>query len=172
MNTREKICAWLFEITKTPYAFVFKRNKEAWKLNSTILLTYPVGSLGHEVGLFLQKNNIELIDKLESHDVYHVITDMSTSVRDEVGMQFLLLGNGKHSVYQFSTIGICIFLLPEHFKHFIRCYKKGKKYKGIHQLVLKEELHNQLTHIQKRLMNKTRASQVRCFGLLNDHTLS
>jgi ubiquinone biosynthesis protein Coq4 len=168
MKQREKLCAWMFEVTKKPYAKFFKRNKKAWGLNSTMLLTYPAGTLGNEVGNFLRTNKFELLPKLESHDVYHVITGMSTQVKDEVGMQFLLLGNGKKSLYLFSTIGICIFLLPEYFNYFRQCYKKGKTYHPIFQLDLKEELNNQLTHLRWRL-RKSRTNSMKTFNLLNDH---
>ncbi|MCB9224804.1 MAG: hypothetical protein H6582_11540 [Crocinitomicaceae bacterium] len=168
MNNREKLCAWMFEVTKAPYAALFKRKKTAWGLNSSTLLTYPAGTLGNEVGQFLSTNGFELIPKLESHDVYHVITGMSTTVQDEVGMQFLLLGNGKKSLYLFSTIGICIFLLPEHFKYFIRCYKKGKLYKPIYKLDLYASLNDQLNHIRWKL-SKSRSTSISFFKLLNDH---
>lgn len=168
MKLREKLCAWLFEVTKKPYAMLFKKNKAAWGLNSTTLLTYPAGSLGHETGQFLQLNGFELISKLETHDVYHVITGMTTSVKDEVGMQFLLLGNGKKSLYLFSTIGICIFLLPEYLKYFHQCYKRGKRYHAIYKLDLHQELNTQLAHLRWRIM-KTRSGHVSFFNLLNDH---
>ncbi|MBD3638811.1 MAG: hypothetical protein HUJ25_15770 [Crocinitomicaceae bacterium] len=151
MKIREKICAWLFEASKKPYAFIFKRNKKAWSQTSSQLLQFPEGTLGKKVGEFLRKNQFELLDKLESHDVYHVITGMSTSVKDEVGMQFLLLGNGKRSLYLFSTVSICILLLPEYLKYFMKCYKKGKLYHPIHKLNLKLELNNSLNEIRWRL---------------------
>lgn len=168
MKYREKLCAWMFEVTKGPYAKFFKKKKEGWGLNSMALLTYPAGTLGNEVGHFLRSNQFELIPKLESHDVYHVITGMTTSVKDEVGMQFLLLGNGKRSLYLFSTIGICIFLLPEYFKYFIKCYKKGKQYLPIFNLDLKNELNSQLAHLRWRLL-KTKSRSFSYFKLLNDH---
>lgn len=172
MNNREKLCAWMFEVTKKPYSALFKRKKEAWNLTSKDLLTFNEGSLGHEVGLFLKTNKIELIDKLESHDVYHVITGMETTVKDEVGMQFLLLGNGKRSVYLFSTIGICLFLLPEHFSYFRSCIKKGKGYAPIHDLDLRSELFNQLSLIRWKLRKDHKPKQIKLFGILNDHKLS
>lgn len=167
-NLREKLCAWMFEVTKMPYAFLFKRKKEPWNLSSSDLLTYPPQSLGYKVGEFLQTNRFELMDKLESHDVYHVITGMSTSVKDEVGMQFLLLGNGKRSIYLFSTISICLFLLPEYFQYFRSCYKKGRQYGPIFKLELLDELDNNLTHIRWRL-KKQKANHIKLYKHLSDH---
>lgn len=172
MNNREKLCAWLFEVTQKPYAKLFKRKKDAWELRSNDLLQFPEGSLGNEVGLFLRSNKIELIDKLESHDVYHVITGTGTTVKEEVGMQFLLLGNGKRSVYLFSTIGICLFLLPEHFSYFMHCIRKGRKYHPIHKLDLRSELFNQLALVRWKLVKNRSNANVRLFQLMNDHKIS
>ena len=168
MNRREKLCAWMFEVSKTPYAFLFKRNKKAWGLNSDALLKYPDGSLGKGVGEFLKTNGFELIDKLESHDVYHVITDTDTDVKSELGMQFLLLGNWKRSFYQFTTVTISHFLLPEHLKYFRAKYIKGKTFKGIHKLNLYEELNNQLDHIRWRLQKSNTHHKMKYFNLIND----
>ncbi|MEX1001658.1 MAG: hypothetical protein WDZ35_06045 [Crocinitomicaceae bacterium] len=168
MNKREKLCAWLFEVTKLPYAKLCKQKRAAWKLSSTDLLTFPVGSLGYETGKFLKTNGFELIDKLESHDVYHVITGMSTSVKDEVGMQFLLLGNGKRSLYLFSTVGICFFLLPEHLSYFIRCYKTGKRYHSIFKLNLLAELNTSVLVLRKQLLKHSN-NRLKVFTHLSNH---
>lgn len=171
MNKREKLCAWLFEVTKKPYALLFKRRKDAWSLCSQDLLTFNEGSLGHEVGRFLRFNKIELIDKLESHDVCHVITGMGITVKNEVGMQFFLLGNGKRSFYLFSTIAICLFLLPEYFRYFMQCIKRGNKWSPLHNLDLQSELFNQVTLIRWRLKNENTSNQaqIRHFGILNEN---
>lgn len=151
MNNREKLCARLFEWSKAPYQRLFKKEKIAWNLSSNELIEFPQNSLGQQLGLFLQQNGFELIDKLESHDVYHVITGMSTEVKDEIGMQFLLFGNGKRSVYLFATMSIGAMLTPEHFKHYMRCYKKGKGLYPIENLQLYQELKNNLPDIQNRI---------------------
>lgn len=158
----------MFEVTKKPYAVLFKRRKDAWSLSSQDLLTFNEGSLGHEVGLFLQFNKIELIDKLESHDVYHVITGMGITVKNEVGMQFFLFGNGKRSAYLFSTTAICIFLLPEYFRYFMKCIKKGREWSPVYNLDLQSELFNQVTLIRWRLRNQSTHLKIKRFELLND----
>ena len=157
----------MFEVSKKPYARIFKKKKQAWMLSSADLINFPQGSLGHYLGEFLSNNKFELIDKLESHDAFHVITGMSTAVRDEVGMQFLLLGNGKKSLYLFSTITICTVLLPEYFLHFIKCFRLGRRYKAIYKLDLKSELNNQLSDIRWKL-RKPRPARIKLFGHLND----
>ena len=167
MKLREQLCAWLFDISKQPYAYFFKRRKEAWKLSPSDLLSYPPGTLAHRLGLFLIDNEFELLDKLESHDVFHVITGMSTTVKDELGMQFLLLGNGKRSVYMYLTIILGYALLPEYGRHYKICYKRGKSYQAIEQLDLKKELNYKLSDIRRRL--KKKPGRIRMYAHLNDY---
>lgn len=168
MKLREKICAWLFEVTKKPYAVLFKSKREGWGISSSSLLRLPQNTLGYRVGLFLTKNQIDLIPKLEAHDFYHVITGMTTSVKDEIGMQYLLLGNGKRGPYLFSTVGIGTMLLPEYTKYFIQCYRRGKCFEPIYQLNLKKELTTPLSLIRSRV-RKSQRSRIQYFKILNDH---
>ena len=168
MNNREKFCAWLFEVSKKPYAYLTKRSKKAWKLSSNDLMQFPVSSLAYETGLFLKKNGFELIDKLESHDFYHVITRMSTAVKDEIGMQFLLLGNGKKSLYMYFTVTLSSMLLPEHYRYFKSCFYRGKRYEPIHRLNLLQELNTPVKHLRNKLL-KNRSSRMKVFTHLSNH---
>lgn len=160
MKLREKLCAFLFEASKRPYRFLFKQKKEAWNLHSDDLINYPEGSLGKALGKFLKSNEFELIDKLESHDVYHVVCGMNTTVRDEVGMQFLLMGNGKRSLYLYATVGICFVLLPEYLSYFRSCYRKGKHLHPIHKLNLRKILNQPLEQIQSDLIQSSKSKQI------------
>lgn len=151
MNIREKICAGLFEWSYKPYAILFKRNKVAWGITIDDLQYYPDDSIGLALGNFLKHNGFNLLDKLESHDVFHVITGMSCKVKDEVGMQYWLFGNGKRSLYMFSTMFLSTLLLPEYFRHFIRSYRAGKMYHPIYNDITPALLKVNLTHHQQKL---------------------
>jgi ubiquinone biosynthesis protein Coq4 len=151
MKVREKLCAWMFEKSKTPYAFIFKRKRIAWPYTSVELLRFPEGTLGKAVGEFLKKNKFELIPKLESHDVYHVLTDMDTTVKDEIAMQFLMIGNGKRSIYMFITIMLGFILLPEYISHYRTSYKRGKSLYPIYDLKLPDSLKESLHFLKIRI---------------------
>jgi ubiquinone biosynthesis protein Coq4 len=165
MKFREKFCAWLFEISKAPYRAIFKRSKQAWNLESVDLLAYEPNTLGYAVGQFLQNNQFELIDKLESHDVYHVICEMNTSVRDEIGMQYLLMGNGKKSVYQKLTVLLGICLLPEYRNYYRYCYKRGQKMNPVYLFDLKKELNSDLHQLRTTLQAKPFSSSLRIWNI-------
>ena len=116
----------LYECTKVPYQKFFKRNKP-WEVDKATLLNYPEGTLGNSLGNFLHINHFDMQPKLEDHDIIHVLTNTGTSVTDEIGMQYYLLGNGKRSLYLYLVIlsGTPFYL--KQIGYFIEQYKRGKK---------------------------------------------
>jgi len=119
MKNRKKIINWLFEISQHVYTAYFKKNNP-WNITKSDLLQYPEASFGKHLGLFLEKNNFELIPKVERHDAYHVITGYSTKVEDEIAQQYLCFGNGKRSIYLFGVIVIGTVLLPDYLGFYIK----------------------------------------------------
>lgn len=123
----------MYEITKKPYQKWFKKN-EPWNIGISDLLNYPEESLGFHLGQFLHANQFDIQPKLEDHDVIHVLTGIKTSVQDEIGMQFYLMGNGKRSAYMYMVIASGTLFYPYHFRDFLDCYARGKKAHHFHDL--------------------------------------
>lgn len=121
---KDHIIEKVYEYTKKPYQKYFKRNKP-WEIDKAALLNYPEGSLGLGLGNFLYKNHFDIQPKLEDHDIIHVLTDTGVSVREEIGMQYYLLGNGKKSLYLFLVILSGTLFYPKHIRYFIQQYKRG-----------------------------------------------
>lgn len=136
----------LYEWSVIPYQF-FKKN-EAWNMGIEDLLHYPQESLGYQMGRFLLRNNFDLQEKLESHDVFHVLTETGITVPEEISMQFYLLGNGKRSAYLFSVIFLGGLLYPDRFKLFASCYHRGKSALPFHQLEFSKLLNQPIEHIK------------------------
>jgi ubiquinone biosynthesis protein Coq4 len=147
MKIREKICIWLFEKSKVPYAKYFKSNI-AWNLSKTDLLSFPTNTLGYELGLFLTTNEYHLIPKLEKHDAYHVITKYGTSVKDEIALQYFFLGNKKRSPYLFGVIIIGAILLPENIAYYYSSYLQGKHCTPFHKWNIRTLLNEPLNKIR------------------------
>ena len=122
----------LYEWSVIPYQS-FKKN-EAWNLGIEDLLQFPKATLGYQMGYFLLSNNFDLQEKLESHDVFHVLTGTGITVPEEISMQFYLLGNGKRSAYLFSVIFLGALLYPDCWKLFLSKYRRGKSSLPFHQL--------------------------------------
>ncbi len=148
MNRREKLCEWLFESSKGPYGKYIKKNKE-WELTREDLMSYDKESLGYALGSFLTTNDFQLLPKLERHDVYHVLTDFTISVKDEIAMQFFFFGNGKRSLYLFFVMIVGAFLFPEHYRYFKKCYRQGTEAISFGHWHMLDFLHLPLSRLKK-----------------------
>lgn len=145
---KDKLIEGIYEWSKIPYQRFFKNNK-AWDINKQELLNYPEESLGFHLGQFLQKNNFDIQPKLEDHDIIHVLTNTGISVRDEIGMQYYLLGNGKNSLYLYLVIVSGTFFYLSHINYFIQEYKKGKSAFGFYCLDFSKMLLLPIAQIQE-----------------------
>ncbi len=142
----EKLYSW----SVVPYQY-FKKN-EAWQFNAEELKEYPSDSLGYHMGKFLVANSFQLQEKLESHDVFHVLTNTGTTVPEEISMQFYLMGNGKRSFYLFTVILIGSMLYPEYWKFFIYKYTCGKSALPFHQLEFQKLLNQPIQRIKSTFL--------------------
>ena len=142
---------WMYGWTQIVYRRLFKRNKEPWGISKESFLAFPEDSLGHSLGLFYQHKGFDIIPKLENHDVFHLITEIDTEIQDEVSLQFLLLGNGKISLYLFCSLILGLIVYPEHLSSYINSFKKGKTMQRFYHLEFKELLHIPLADIKKSL---------------------
>lgn len=127
MKTKAFIIEKLYKTIKGPYQLLFKTKTKAWDLDIPDLLQYPKESLGFALGHFLDANHFDIQPTLEEHDVFHVLTRTGTTVRDEIDMQFYLLGNGKRSVFTFIVIGTGLAFYPFSYKSFYGKFKKGRR---------------------------------------------
>ncbi|PCJ64649.1 MAG: hypothetical protein COA58_12995 [Bacteroidetes bacterium] len=151
MTFREKICIWLFDKSKIPYAKYFKQDKAKWSYTRASLLLYPKSSLGYAIGNFLDSNDFEMIPKLERHDAYHVITGIGIEVADEIALQFFFLGNGKKSFYLFGVVIIGLFLIPENYFKYFAAYYRGQNAAPLYHLNVEESLSDDLHSIQTQI---------------------
>lgn len=113
--------------TATLYLNTFKASKPKWKYSLKDLRNFPVGSLGKELANFLDENKIDLIPKAENHDIFHWITGFDITAKDEIAMQYWLVGNGKLTPYTMGTCFIGMVVMPEFWKSYVKALKKGMK---------------------------------------------
>lgn len=147
---RAAILEKLYDWSVAPYQY-FKKNK-VWQFNANDLKRYPSNSLGYHMGQFLTENSFQLQEKLESHDVFHVLTGTGITVPDEISMQFYLFGNGKRSIYLFTVICIGTILYPDYWQHFKSKYKCGRSALPFHQLDFQKLLHQPIKRIKSTFL--------------------
>lgn len=145
---RDHLIEKLYECTKKPYQKYFKKN-EPWNIAKNELMNYPEESLGLGLGNFLNKHHFDIQEKLEDHDIIHVLTNTGISVYEEIGMQYYLFGNGKRSLYLFMVTLSGIIFYPKKIKYFIQQYKKGKEALPFHYLDFSKMLSLSVQTIQQ-----------------------
>ena len=109
------------------YAKLFKRNEKIWAENRQSLLAREKDSLGFALGLFLQTNDLHLMPRLETHDVYHVITAYPIDVQSEAELLFFILGNGKRTLFTLGATCLALILMPEWWGIYWQSFLKGRK---------------------------------------------
>lgn len=127
---RAKTMHSLVSFAQPFYRRLSRRNHIAWNLSKAQLLSFPVSSLGQELGCFLDKHNFSLMAQFETHDVFHILLEYKPTALDEARMQYCLVGSGKKSLFSLGTCLISILLYPEFAIDFKRHYQRGKKLKN------------------------------------------
>lgn len=150
---RKQLINWLFNISSKVYTRLYK-NHEPWNISKKELLKYTKNSFGYHLGLFLKRNNFELIPKVERHDCYHVLTGYSTNVEDEIALQYLSLGNGKKSPYLFGAVILGTIILPDYLSYYLKSYRIGKHSNTFHSLDYKPLLNVDITRFRETIFSE------------------
>ena len=138
---RKQLVIFLFEISKNIYTKFFKKDHIAWQVSTEDLLQFPTETFGFHLGEFLQQNNFQLIPKVERHDAYHTLTNYGTRVEEEIGLQYLCMGNGKKSPYMYGAILLGTLILPEYFGFYVKSFLVGKDANPFHHFDYEQVLH-------------------------------
>jgi ubiquinone biosynthesis protein Coq4 len=154
-SVHEKISSFTAHLIG-PVVFNFGAKETPWNMKTNDFLNLPEETVGRKLGEFLKLNRLEPIAGAESHDVYHVLFDFSSSFKDEVALQFFLRGNGKNSIASFSTAIGAWCLLPLQWSYLRGSYTRGKNCNDISQLDLKGILTEDIQHIRKQLFNTSK----------------
>jgi hypothetical protein len=166
-NIRITIIQWIFEKSIGFYARNFKKNKPVWNLTKEDLVCYSNHTLGKEMFLFLNRNNLEIIPKSEHHDCYHVLTNYQANTIDEIALQYLCFGNGKRTINLFLIIIVGTLFIPENLSFYIQSYRIGKQANRFYDLDFKKLLKVNLKDLQSVIF-----SEKQVFNLYNNNTLN
>lgn len=133
LSLRASFCLALEQTMQPVYLKYFKPGINIWGHSNKTLATFPCGTLGHDMYLFLSKNGLELMPKAEDHDVFHVLFEFEATVPGEILLQALLLGNGRRTPYVWAAVLLGWLLYPELHPELYRCYRRGKSYRPCHR---------------------------------------
>ena len=127
---RERMLLWLLGQVVPVHAKFYQR-RQPWRLQRGDMLQYPAASLGHELGLFLKRESLQPVDRIERHDAFHILLGFSTHMNDEAAMQFFLIGNGKISPFTLGTAIFTLITMPDKWNYFYQQYKRGQSVRSI-----------------------------------------
>lgn len=119
--------AWKIVNTLKPVYFFLRRQRKPWSITVEQMGAMPEGSLGRDVYLFLEENNLALMPRAEFHDVHHVLFGYGTNIKDETLVQFVPLGNGKVSLPYLASTIVSILFYPEYWDDFYKAFQRGRK---------------------------------------------
>lgn len=134
-----------------PVYFLVRKKRKAWSTTISDLANMPAGSLGNDIYLYLAQNSFDLIPKAEFHDVYHVLLGYSSHMKDETCIQFVVMGNGRHSLPNILANAVSVFLYPEYWEDFKQAFLKGKRASTFHQLPFESLLMEETVSLRKRI---------------------
>lgn len=156
-HLRKQLIIWLFEHSQRVYTSIFKGH-ESWNITKSDLLNLPQPTFGRHLGEFLDKNDFELIPKVERHDCYHVLCGYSTEVEDEIALQCLCYGNGKRSPYLYGAIILGVAILPDYYNYYFKSYKIGKRANPFHHFDYKKLLSVSINEIRGAIFTTSELS--------------
>jgi ubiquinone biosynthesis protein Coq4 len=134
-----------------PVYMLLRIRRKPWGITMNELHTMPEGTLGNDLAKFLEANDLQLMPKAEFHDVYHVLFQFNTTMRDETCLQFVPLGNGKRSLpYIISTLVATVFY-PEHWEYFFTAYQKGRQASKFHHINFKDYLETSTAEVRRMI---------------------
>ena len=149
---RDQVANSLVKLGKPIYAIMRIRRKP-WQEDVTSLATYPENSLGNDLSQFLARNEFELMPRAEFHDVYHVLFEYGTSMREETAIQFVVIGNGRWSLPNLVSSVVAIVFYPEHWSFYKESYVKGKLARRFYDIDFHEHLSNDTNSLRKQFMD-------------------
>lgn len=162
---REKMLLWLLGNVVEVHARVYSK-REAWGLTREDMKTYAPGTLGNELGHFLEREQLQPVDKIERHDAFHILLDYSTHLHDEAAMQYYLIANGKKSPFTVATAVFTGMVMPDVWGKFRTAYNRGLQARSIAKWNFKELLDEPFTDV-KKIINHQPVNNPRLMDKIN-----
>lgn len=154
MNILQKIARKIikhsFDLSVSTIEFFSKMEPYEQKVSE--LRKLENGTLGKEIAECLDKHNLTLVPKYESHDLKHVLLNYKMTTEDEIRMQAFMIGNGNYSIPSFAILIFGAILLPDLWRTFYSDFKKGKKSIGISEWTIEKYATRNLHKLRAELL--------------------
>ena len=148
-----ELISWKIAYTLKPLYFFLRRKRRPWNVTMDSLKAMPAGSLGNDLYLFLKKNNLQIMPKAEFHDVYHVLFNFETCIRDEACIQFVPLGNGRYSLPYIACTIVSVLFYPEFWGDFYKAFAMGRRANKFHNWNFESLLNHHTQDIRRMIFD-------------------
>src|SRR4030095_15293109 len=118
-----KVALPMLKLVRRPNDFTYSENE---------LHSFPSGTLGNDLIIFLKRRNLPLLKHYARHDLKHVLLGYDTTEEGEACLQSFMFGNGRISFPVLATVGYSFLTMPEHWSKMKEAFLQGKKSNPIH----------------------------------------
>lgn len=132
----------------------YARKPEVFPYSLEALESFPDGTMGKDLFLFLEKKNLALLPYYARHDMKHILLGYDTTEEGEVCLQCFMLGTRHISFPVLATVIYGVLTMPEHWQLFRIAWQKGKLAENMEDWNWFGLLHTETETLKKKLMKQ------------------
>lgn len=142
-----KIALPMLKLVRRPNAFTHSESD---------LQSFPVGTLGNDLFIFLKQRNLPLLQHYARHDLKHVLLGYDTTEEGEACLQSFMFGNGRISFPVLATVAYSFLTMPEYWNRMKDAFLQGKKSNSIHSWKWNELLKEPTEELRRKIFINSR----------------
>ena len=137
-----KIALPMLKVVRKPNEFTYSEDE---------LKSFPAGTLGNDLSVFLRQRDLPLLNHYARHDLKHVLLGYDTTEEGEACLQSFMFGNGRISFPVLATVTYSFLTMPEHWNKMKEAFHKGKKGNSIHAWKWNEILKEPTEELRRKI---------------------
>src|SRR6186997_3704756 len=143
-----KIALPMLKLVRRPNEFTYSKDE---------LLSFPAGTLGNDLFVFLKQRNLPLLKHYARHDLKHVLLGYDTTEEGEACLQSFMFVNGRISFPVLATVTYSFLTMPEYWSKMKKAFLQGKKSNPIHAWKWNEILIEPTEELRRKIFINSRS---------------
>jgi len=152
LKFRETILVFLTHKIALPMLKLVRRPNE-FTYSEDELRSFPAGTLGNDLFVFLKQRNLPLLKHYARHDLKHVLLGYDTTEEGEACLQSFMSCNGRISFPVLATVTYSFITMPEYWSKMKIAYLQGKKGDPIHPWKWNELLKEPTEELRRKIVS-------------------
>jgi len=137
-----KIALPMLKLVRKPNEFTYSEDE---------LISFPAGTLGNDLSVFLRQRDLPLLNHYARHDLKHVLLGYDTTEEGEACLQSFMFGNGRISFPVLATVTYSFLTMPEYWNKMKEAFQMGKKGNPIHAWKWNEILKEPTEELRRKI---------------------